>query len=57
MKKKNKIQPIEIDGMLYQKTNEDFNKEKLDPLDPVQKKDNPIQQEQKIKLFEKACKK
>jgi hypothetical protein len=44
---------MEINGMLYQKTNEDFNKEKPNPIDPLQTKSNPMQEEKKIKPFKK----
>jgi hypothetical protein len=56
MKNNNKIQPMEIDGMLYQKTNEDFNKEKPNPLDPVQIKDNPLPEEKQVKPLKKQLK-
>jgi hypothetical protein len=48
---------MEIDGMLYQKTNEDFNKEKPNPLDPLQIKGNPMVESQKIAPIKKANKK
>lgn len=56
MKKINAIKPMEIDGMLYQKTNEDFNKEKPNPLDPVQIKVNPIKENKEIKPLKKGNK-
>jgi hypothetical protein len=51
MIKKNTIKPMEVNGMLYQKTNEDFNKEKPIMQDPLQTKNNPMQEEKKIKNF------
>jgi hypothetical protein len=56
MSKKNTIKPMAIDGMLYQKTNEDFNKEKPSVQDPLQTKNNPLQEEKKIKPFKKENK-
>ena len=57
MKKNNAIPPMEIDSMLYQKTNEDFNKEKPHALDPVQIKVNLLQVEKEIKPSKKVTKK
>ncbi|WP_310556282.1 hypothetical protein [Flavobacterium sp.] len=57
MKNNNKIEPMEIDGMLYQKTNEDFNNEKPNPFDPTQIKVNPLPEEKEIKPFKKTNKK
>ena len=48
---------MEIDSMLYQKTNEDFNKEKPNALDPVQIKVNLLQVEKEIKPSKKVTKK
>ena len=56
MRKKNTIKPMVVDGMLYQKTFEDFNKEKPSLQDPLQTKNNPIQEEKKIKSFNKENK-
>ncbi len=56
MRKKNTIKPIVVDGMLYQKTFEDFNKEKPSLLDPLQTKNNPMQEEKKVKSFKKDSK-
>lgn len=56
MKKINAIKPMEVDGMLYQKTNEDFNKEKPNPLDPVQIKVSQNAQEKEIKPLKKGNK-
>jgi hypothetical protein len=53
MTKKNKVPPIEIVGMLYQKTNDDFNKDKPNPLDPLQIKNNPMQEEKQIRPSKK----
>lgn len=57
MKKIIAIKPMEIDGMLYQKTNEDFNKEKPNPLDPVQTKVNPLPEEKEMQHSKKVLKK
>ena len=57
MKKNKAIPPMEIDSMLYQKTNEDFNKEKPNALDPVQIKVNLLQVEKEIKPSKKVTKK
>ena len=51
--KKNLIKPIKKDSMLYQKTNEDFNNEKPNPLDPTQIKVHPIEEEKNIKSKKK----
>jgi hypothetical protein len=56
MKKINATKPMEIDGMLYQKTNEDFNKEKPNPLDPVQIKVIQNTQGMEIKPLKKGNK-
>ncbi len=49
------VKPIkeEIDGMLYQKTYEDFNKEKPNPADPIQMKANPMQIEKNTTIQKK----
>lgn len=47
--KKNQIKPIEIDSMLYVKTNEDFNNEKPSPEDPTQILVHPIDEKEDIK--------
>lgn len=47
---------MEVDGMLYQKTNEDFNKEKPNPLDPVQIKVIQNTQGMEIKPLKKGNK-
>jgi hypothetical protein len=57
MKKNNKIPPMKIDSMLYQKTNEDFNNEKPNPIDPTQIDVFPIVEEKEIKPLKKANKK
>ena len=41
--------PVKPDGMLYQKTNEDFNREKPSKEDPLLTEENPIQQEEEQK--------
>jgi hypothetical protein len=56
MSKKNTIKQMEVDGTLYQKTNEDFNKEKPSIQDPLQTKNNPMQEEKKIKSFKQENK-
>ncbi len=55
--KKRQIKPLEIDSMIYQKTNEDFNNEKPNPLDPNQIDVLPIVEEKQIKFLKKANKK
>ena len=54
MKKNNKITPMEIDSMLYQKTNEDFNNEKPNPIDPTQIDVFPILEEKETKPLKKV---
>jgi hypothetical protein len=56
MKKKG-TKPVEIDSMIYQKTNEDFNNEKPNPIDPNQIDVHPIEEEKEIKSLKKATKK
>jgi hypothetical protein len=51
--KNNKIKPAKKDNMLYRKTNEDFNNEKPNPVDPTQIKVNPIEEEIIIKTQKK----
>jgi hypothetical protein len=51
--KKNINKPVKTDSMLYQKTNEDFNNEKPNPLDPKQIKVHPIEEEKNIKSLKK----
>jgi hypothetical protein len=55
--KKNQIKPVEIDSMLYQKTNEDFNKEKPNPLDPTQIKVHPLPEENETTFSKNTLKK
>lgn len=43
--KKSQIKSVKTDSMLYQKTNEDFNNEKPNPLDSTQIKVHPIEDE------------
>lgn len=54
--KKNLINIIKLNkknSMLYQKTNEDFNNEKPNPLDPTQLKVHPLEEEKVVKFQEK----
>lgn len=51
--KKSLLKPIKIDSMLYQRTYEDFNNEKPNPLDPTQIKVHPIEEEKDIKSLKK----
>ncbi len=51
--KKSQIKSVKTDSMLYQKTNEDFNNEKPNPLDPTQIKVHPIEEEKEIKSLKK----
>lgn len=48
---------MEIDNMLYQKTNEDFNNEKPSKIDPTQIKVHLLEEEMEIKISEKKYKK
>ncbi len=54
--KKNQIKPVKTDSMLYVKTNEDFNNEKPNPLDPTQIKVHPIEDDEEIKPIIKSIK-
>jgi hypothetical protein len=51
--KKRIIKPMEIDGMLYQKTNEDFNKEKPNPQDPTQSKELIVEEKKEGEIKKK----